>query len=202
MKKTIVKIICYINLIRAIPALVTYQLTSQKDLIDKDIVVWSKYNNISEFGVREKIIWLLVFRKEYRNLFYKRIQKQNWILSKMLTVFFAPLDSLFIETNDIGAGLYIQHGFGTVIAANKIGDNCWINQQVTIGFKNKTDSPIIGNNVRITAGAVVIGKVNIGENSVIGANSSVTKDIPPNCTVVGNPGYIVKKNGIKVKEYL
>ncbi|MGO4574247.1 serine O-acetyltransferase [Microvirga sp. 2TAF3] len=113
-----------------------------------------------------------------------------------------PEATLFIRTEDIGPGLFIQHGFSTIIAAKSIGSNCWINQQVTIGYSNETDAPVIGNNVRITAGAKVIGNVTVGDNVIIGANAVVVKDVPANCTVVGIPAYIVRRDGKKVLEQL
>jgi serine O-acetyltransferase len=89
-----------------------------------------------------------------------------------------------------------------VIAAERIGDYCWINQQVTVGWDDNNGCPTIGNNVRIAAGAVVFGKITVGDNVVIGANAVVHKDVPANCTVVGVPAYIVKRDGTPVREQL
>ena len=108
------------------------------------------------------------------------------------------MSTLYILTDKIGKGLFIQHGFATIIAAKSIGDNCWINQQVTIGFSNKTASPEINDNVTINAGAKVIGGVTVGKNSIIGANAVVVKNVPDNCTVVGVPAQIIRRNGIRV----
>ena len=112
------------------------------------------------------------------------------------------MPTLYIYTKDIGPGLFIQHGFATIISAEKIGRNCWINQQVTIGYLNDTDTPTLGNNVVIHAGAKVLGRLRIGDNCTVGANAVVVKDIPENCTVVGVPAYIVRRDGVKVKEPL
>jgi serine O-acetyltransferase len=108
------------------------------------------------------------------------------------------MNTLFIYTPKIGEGLFIQHGFATIISATSIGKNCWINQQVTIGYSNDTDCPTIQDNVFIYAGAKIIGKVNIGSNSKVGANSVVIKSVPENCTVVGVPAKIVRKDGHKI----
>ena len=89
-------------------------------------------------------------------------------------------------------GLYFQHGFSTVLAAEKIGENCHINQQVTIGY-NGLEAPIIGNNVTVAAGSIVIGNVHIGDNAFIGAGSVVTHDVAENDTVVGVPAKTIKK---------
>jgi serine O-acetyltransferase len=137
----------------------------------------------------------MTFRQEYRNLFYYR----TGFAGKLFSVLCRPMPTLFIDTPKIGPGLFIQHGFSTMIAAAEIGENCWINQQVTIGFSNATDLPTLQNNVTISAGAKVIGKVNIGENSKVGANAVVVKNVPANSTVVGVPAYIVRKDGIRVR---
>lgn len=55
--------------------------------------------------------------------------------------------NLYINCTDIGKGLFIEHGFSTIISCRHIGDNCWINQQVTIGYSDATNCPYIGNNV-------------------------------------------------------
>jgi serine O-acetyltransferase len=140
----------------------------------------------------------MTFVKEYRNLYYNRVG----YISIILKILCKPMNTLFINTREIGPGLFIQHGFSTIIAAKSIGRNCLISQQVTIGYSNKTDCPIIGNNVTINAGAKIIGNVIIGDNSRVGANAVVVKNVPENCTVVGVPAYIVRKNGIKTKEIL
>ena len=112
------------------------------------------------------------------------------------------MNTLFLRTGEIGPGLFIQHGYATGVGAKSIGKDCWINQQVTIGWADETGSPTLGDNVVISAGAIVIGKIHLGNNSFVGANSFVKKDVPENCTVVGVPAYICKRNGIKVKEKL
>jgi serine O-acetyltransferase len=112
------------------------------------------------------------------------------------------MNTLFIYTQTIGGGLFIQHGFSTIISAKSIGQNCWINQQVTIGFTNSADAPTIADNVYVAAGAKVFGDISIGSNVIIGANAVVFKNVPPNCTVVGVPAYIVKCDGKKIKKAL
>ena len=84
----------------------------------------------------------------------------------------------------------MEHGFSTIITAKSIGKNCWINQQVTIGFKN-AKSPIIGDNVRISCGAKILGGIKIGNNAIIGANAVVIKDVPDNAIVGGVPAKVI-----------
>ena len=97
----------------------------------------------------------------------------------------------------IGEGLFIDHGDGVVVGETAvIGDNVTIYQGVTLGGTGKETGkrhPNIGNGVTVGAGAKVLGPITIGDNSKVGAGSIVLKDVPPNCTVVGNPGRIVKK---------
>lgn len=95
---------------------------------------------------------------------------------------------------EIGKGFKINHGVGTVIGARcKIGDNCMIHQNCTIGDR-KGGRPTIGNNVIIYAGAMILGDITIGDNTIIGANSVVTKSCPPNSILVGSPAKIVGIN--------
>ena len=101
--------------------------------------------------------------------------------------------NLYFGCNDIGGGLFIEHGFSTIITCKYIGTNCWINQQVTIGFSREGASPTIGNNVQIKAGAKVIGNVTIGDDVIIGANAVVTKDIPSHSIAVGVPAKVIKR---------
>jgi serine O-acetyltransferase len=102
-------------------------------------------------------------------------------------------------TTRIGSGLYIPHMIGIVVHMDAvIGKNCHISQNVTIGQLNRGDrkgSPIIGDNVYIAPGAVIVGKINIGNNVVIGANSVVNHDLPDNAVAAGMPAKIISMKG-------
>jgi serine O-acetyltransferase len=150
----------------------------------------------------DSIEQLYIICPEFRTLFHYRIGFNNGTLRDFLKVFHPPLPNLYIRAIEIGSGLYIQHGFSTTVGAKQIGENCWINQQVTIGHKKGGDAPTIGHNVSIGAGSIIIGDIRIGDNSIIGAGSVVVKTVPDNCTVVGNPARIVKKSGNKSEEKL
>lgn len=95
----------------------------------------------------------------------------------------------------IGEGLFIDHGMGVVIGETaEIGDNVTIYHGVTLGgvsLEKKKRHPTIGNNVVIGSGAKVLGPFTVGDNSKIGSNSVVVKEVPPNSSVVGIPGRIV-----------
>ena len=102
----------------------------------------------------------------------------------------------------IGKGLFIDHGSGVIIGETTIiGDNVTLYQGVTLGGTGKEKGkrhPTLEDNVMVSAGAKILGSFTIGENSKIGAGSVVLKEVPPNCTVVGVPGRIVKQDNVKV----
>lgn len=104
----------------------------------------------------------------------------------------------------IGDGLFIDHGHGVVIGETaEIGNNVTIYQGVTLGGTGKgigKRHPTIMDNVMISAGAKILGPVTVGEGSKVGAGSVVLKDVPPNCTVVGVPGRVVRMRGEKFSD--
>ncbi len=97
----------------------------------------------------------------------------------------------------IGKNLFIDHGTGVVIGETTIiGNNVMLYHGVTLGGTGKDKGkrhPTIKDGVLIGTGAKILGNITIGENSKIGANAVVLKDVPPNSTVVGIPGKIIKK---------
>jgi serine O-acetyltransferase len=98
----------------------------------------------------------------------------------------------------LGRNLMLPHPNGVVIHEDSvIGDDCMIMQQVTIGMIGEDQVPKIGNRVYIGAGAKIIGKVNVGDDSRIGANAVVTKDVPPFGTAVGVPARIIERDSKK-----
>ena len=136
---------------------------------------------------------MICMEKCIRNIVYYRIGPVKYFLN----LFLGQNETTHINTPCIGKGLFIQHGDATYITAKSIGDNLYCNQCVTIGYSGDS-LPILGNNVQIKAGAKVIGDVKVGNNVIIGANAVVVKDVPDNCTVVGVPAYIIRKDGKRV----
>jgi serine O-acetyltransferase len=104
----------------------------------------------------------------------------------------------------IGNRLFIDHGMGVVIGETcEIGDDVVIYQGVTLGGTGKEKGkrhPTIGNHVVIGSGAKVLGSFKVGDNSRIGANAVVLQEVPENSTVVGNPGRVVRKDGMRVNK--
>ena len=105
----------------------------------------------------------------------------------------------------IGKGLFIDHGSGVIIGETTvIGDNVTLYQGVTLGGTGKEQGkrhPTLEDNVMVSAGAKILGSFTIGENSKIGAGSVVLEEVPPNCTVVGVPGRIVRMDNKKVPRF-
>ena len=106
----------------------------------------------------------------------------------------------------IGRGMVIDHGMGVVIGETaEIGDNCTLYQGVTLGGTGKDVGkrhPTLGNNVMVGAGAKVLGPFTIGDNTKIAANAVVLEEIPENCTAVGMPAKIVRREGVRVENDL
>lgn len=95
-------------------------------------------------------------------------------------------------SSSIGQAFKINHGVGTVVGARCIiGDNCTIHQNCTLGDRNG-GRPSIGNNVIIYTGSMVLGNITIGDNSIIGANSVVTRSCPPGSVLIGSPARIIR----------
>ncbi len=104
----------------------------------------------------------------------------------------------------IGTHFFIDHGMGVVIGeTTEIGDSVTLFQGVTLGGTGKERGkrhPTLGSHVVVGAGAKVLGGIRIGDNVKIGANAVVLRSVPPNSTVVGNPGRIVKSDGERLPE--
>lgn len=166
-----------------------------RELIIEEISYWGKCagkNSISRFRL---ISSLLLEMKQYRNLLYIRFRSGGGTFQSVVFRLLFPLkETLELCCTSIGKNLYIQHGFATQISAQSIGENCWINQQVTIGYSFDDRPPVIGNGVRISAGAKVLGDIHVGDNAIVGANAVVTKDVADNDIVVGVPAKPIKKN--------
>lgn len=169
--------------------------SKQKNLIKADIARWNQIDQIN-LGFFESINWYMTYKKEFRNLILHRLKNPSrsfmcmvhFVIARML---WKPLETLYIYTEDIGGGLYIQHGFATIITAKKIGENCRIYQQVTIGYKNGECPPVLEDNVSVTCGAKVLGNITMHKNSLAAAGAVVVKDVPENAIVGGIPAKII-----------
>ena len=136
---------------------------------------------------------------------HKLYLKKHYFLARWVSQRAARKTGIEIHPGaTIGKGLFIDHGSGVIIGETaELGDNITLYQGVTLGGTGKEQGkrhPTIGNNVMISAGAKILGSFTIGDNSKIGAGSVVLEEVPPNSTVVGVPGHVVKRNNQKLPQ--
>lgn len=179
----------FLNIIRCIPHILMFYFHKNKTIIQKDTERWTELLEI-KYQKPLGFIYLLSTFPHFRNVFYNRIGLSGYLLN----IFCRKLPTLHIGTRDIGGGLFIKNGFSTAIGATSIGINCTISQQVTIGASLKGESPVILDNVTIHAGAIIIGGVTIGNNTIIGANSTIFKDVPDGHSVYPAPSRVINWN--------
>lgn len=182
----------YLNMWRIAPVYMICTHCKFKEKVKLDIAMWKEKNKeINQFSELFQFGYFLVNIIEFRNVMLNRLHRNkiSYVISRIL---FKPLESLYINMppEKIG-GLYFQHGFSTIVAAKEIGENCFINQQVTIGY-NGVDAPVIGDNVRIAAGAIVIGDVHISNDAIIAAGAVVKHDVDIGDIVAGVPAKSIK----------
>ncbi len=131
-------------------------------------------------------------------LAHKLYLKKHYFLARFISQRAVRKTGIEIHPGaQIGSGFFIDHGSGVIIGETTIiGNNVTLYQGVTLGGTGKETGkrhPTIEDNVMISAGAKVLGSFTIGAGSKIGAGSVVLEEVPPNCTVVGVPGRIVKR---------
>lgn len=134
---------------------------------------------------------------------HKLYKKKHYFLARYISQRTVRKTGIEIHPGaTIGKGFFIDHGSGVIIGETAIvGDNVTLYQGVTLGGTGKESGkrhPTIGDNVMIGAGAKVLGSFTVGENSMIGAGSVILQEVPPNSTVVGVPGRIVKRDKVKM----
>lgn len=141
----------------------------------------------------------------YYRIAHKLYGKKHYFLARWISQRGARKTGIEIHPGaQIGKGFFIDHGNGVIIGETSIiGDNVTLYQGVTLGGTGKEHGkrhPTIGNNVMISTGAKVLGSFTIGDNSKIGAGSVVLKEVPPDSTVVGVPGRVVKRNNVALPQ--
>ena len=188
------RIIAAINYPRSFIVYLCAMSSKQKNLIIEDVERWNQIDQI-DYNFFESLNWYLTYKKEFRTLIQHRLKYPSHTFMAMVhfaiaRILYKPLENLYIYTKDIGGGFYILHGFSTIISAKKIGKNCRIHQQVTIGYKRDL-APILGDNVSITTGAKVLGGITMHNNSIAAAGAVVIKDVPENAVVGGVPAKVL-----------
>lgn len=136
-------------------------------------------------------------------LAHKLYLKKHYFLARWISQRAARKTGIEIHPGaKIGKGFFVDHGSGVIIGETTvIGNNVTLYQGVTLGGTGKEKGkrhPTLEDNVMVSAGAKILGSFTIGENAKIGAGSVVLKEVPPNCTVVGVPGRIVRMGNQKI----
>ena len=146
----------------------------------------------------------------YHRIAHKLYNSKHYFLARIISQFSRHFTGIEIHPGAvIGKGLFIDHGMGVVIGETAIiGDNVTLYHGVTlggVGSEKGKRHPTVGNNVIIGSGAKLLGPINIGNNSKIGANAVVLSDVPCFSTAVGVPAKIINKssgNIIGIEDYL
>ncbi|MFT7073691.1 serine O-acetyltransferase [Patiriisocius sp. Uisw_017] len=174
-------------------------------LFNSDLNKYKKYSGKPSLVLllTQQGLWALFVYRSGHRIYKSKLPKLFkkpllilWVLWQKLIEISAGISIPY--TAIIGHSFYIGHFGGIIVNANAvIGDNCNISQGVTIGVSGKGAQrgvPILGNNIYIGAGAIVAGKINIGDGAVIGANSLVIRDVASGTTVVGVPAKMVSES--------
>ena len=161
-----------------------------ENIMEKDPAAKSKLEVFFLYPSLQSVIYYKV-----SSFFYKY---KAFFIARVVSQFGRFMTGVEIHPGaQIGKNVFFDHGMGIVVGETAvIGDNCIIFHGVTLGGVASTKTkrhPTLENNVTIGAGAKILGNIIIGENSKIGANSVVLKDIPKNSVAVGIPGRIVQK---------
>ena len=175
--------------LRMIPHIILYMANRSKIAPDLE-----KYS-ADGYGIGA-FIKVCTRQKVFRNLFYYRLGEYVSVFIKWML---PPDPTLHSWCPSIGPGAHFEHNYATYLNAERIGSNFYCLQLVTLGNDGKMQRPIIGDDVKIFTGATVFGGITIGNHVTIGAGAVVSKNVPDNCTVIGNPAYIVKKDGQNCK---
>lgn len=192
------KIYLAFSYFRFLPHLIFFwSLCKNKALLVEDIKAYKEEYKLKG-NYTHLLVHLLAHNTSFRTLFYYRIGKRKWLCQWLGK---GTVNLKIPATVTIEGGLLLFHSYSTILNAKYIGKKCRIVHNITLGDK-KGGVPTIGNNVEILPNAVIVGDITIGDNCVIGPGAVVFKSIPSNCVVVGNPAYILKKDGIVVNQKL
>lgn len=174
------------------PLLWTYRLTDQKAVVDADTLRWA---DLLWLGDRSRLLGRLLFAfPEFRSVYYHRLRAGNAagaLAGRIAARLWKGVPGIDFCRTPIGPGLFVSHGQGTVLSAERIGANLQVHQGVTVGWDYRGDRlPVIGDDVFIGAGAKILGPVTVGDGARIGANAVVVCDVPPGATAVGIPARV------------
>jgi serine O-acetyltransferase len=191
-----------------------YRRSRSRLVIDADVARWFDVGiherwgwpaeHLDLLGRDPELMFLGLFRRAraFRDLFYFRIggDRAGQPAARLFRSVFPGEAALHIWCADIGPGLYLAHGYATFVLARRIGANCRIHQNVTLG-QDSVDGgwPTLEDDVTVYTGAVVFGEITLGRGSIVGANAVVNRDVPPGHLAVGVPATVKPRraNGLE-----
>ncbi len=168
-----------------------------REYICQDVMRWSSILNYEHadafeafYNTRQEFRSVI----RYRARIAEKIFAKPGILNRIIQIHgnspSAWVSNLYLSCQDIGPGLYIEHGFSTIIFAKSIGRNFYVNQNVTIGT-GKGGNPTICDNVRVGANSIIIGDILVPNGVKVGAGAVLNFEVPENSTVVSQRARVI-----------
>lgn len=188
-----------------------YPMAMMKSDIKKDFKRYLEFNNEKDpasiktriiIATKSKGLWVIIIYRFGRWInagFDKKYSKPLKYLLKTLYFLGRYFSVCFVKTeislaSEIGGGLFISNRGNIMLGADKMGENCTVQHNVTFGQDRSRKEPIFGDNVWIGADSVIYGGIKIGSNTVITEQTVLSKSIPGRMLVGGNPCKVIKKN--------
>ena len=170
-------------------------LEDARSILKKDPAARSLAEVVLLYPGYHALLWYRLAHRLYR--------RKHFFLARLLSQLGRSFTGIEIHPGaQIGRGLFIDHGAGVVIGETAVvGDNCTIYHGVTLGGTGKGEGkrhPTVGNDVLLGAGVKVLGPIEIGDGSRIGAGSVVLRPVPAGATAIGMPAAVVRQNGRRV----
>lgn len=174
-----------INALRLWPA---YLGVRRNPRFEEDLQAWVEWKRCAYQRPFAQFVYLMRTYPEFRNVVYYRMGKAQYLCRFLCQ----PVSSLYIHCREVGGGFLVQHGFATIINAERIGRNFKVFQQVTVGY-NGDQRPVLGDDVEVCCGAKVIGGIKVGNRVTIGAQALVIRDVEDDVVVGGVPAKVIKR---------
>jgi serine O-acetyltransferase len=193
------------------PLVMAARRSSRRDVIERDLARWYdtrlrflEADRVPADTFEDRLRFCLGEYAEFRNVLYYRLDGADPAsrnVARIARRLFRPIPSCEIGCPDVGPGLVIRHGFNTILSADRIGANCFVHHEVTIGWDEEgTRAPRLGDDVYIGTGAKVLGPITVGNGARVGANAVVVSDVPDGATVVGVPATVVRRRDVATQD--
>ncbi len=171
-------------------------------LIRADVAKWVSYGDIPQpfrdADDLHRVAACLAFFREFRTLLLYRLSHcdspAHAAAVPMLRLLWRPHPTLRFHPGSLGPGCFILHGYATGIAARSIGADFTVGQHVVIGYSAPGRYPVIGHDVAVYAGAIVVGDITVADGATVGAGAVVMHDVPPGATVVSGKARLLKES--------